>query len=455
MSAAQPRSVYIHTWGCQMNEYDSARLYDLLRESCGLQRCEGPEGADLVLLNTCSVREKPQEKLFSELGRLQRLRSKANRGMLIGVGGCVAAQEGQAIQERAPQVDFVFGPQTLHRVPDLMGDALRRRDGGARSQERIPLVDTSFPKIEKFDALPAPSLDAPSAMLSIMEGCSKYCSFCVVPYTRGEEVCRPAADILREARQLEQAGAAELVLLGQNVNAWREGSRDLAWLLAELERLDGVGRLRFTTSHPLEMTDSLIEAFATNTKLAAHLHLPVQSGSDRVLRAMKRGYTAEEYLDIVARLRRACPQIAMSTDIIVGFPGESERDFADTLRLVEQVGYDRSFSFLYSERPGTPAAALPQSAPRETRAQRLQLLQHRLEQSAQALAQGMVGRVQRCLVSGFSKRDPGSMAARTDNMLTLNFPGIRPDLIGTFVQARVEEAMPNSLRGKLLEASAH
>ena len=444
-----------------MNDYDSSRLYDLLEKDCGLRRVEAPQEADLVLLNTCSVREKPQEKLFSEIGRLEVLRNRGHR-VLIGVGGCVAAQEGEDIIRRAPGVDFVFGPQTLHRVPQLLQQSLARHSEGgldawpeAEQQPvrnlSIPLVDVTFPEIEKFDALPAPSLDTPMGMLSIMEGCSKYCSFCVVPYTRGEEVFRPSGDILHEALQLQEAGAAELMLLGQNVNAWTEGARDFAWLLDMLAReLDSIGRLRFTTSHPLEMKPSLIQSFASNEKLAQYLHLPVQSGSDRILQAMKRGYTARDYLKTISALRQARPGLPIATDIIVGFPGETEEDFQATMDLVDAVGFDRSFSFVYSQRPGTPAAQLPDQLAPEVSAERLARLQARLTETAQTCAQEYLGQVSRALVMGFSKRDSGWMAAQADNLLNINFPGLRPELIGEYVELEVTEVLPNSLRGILV-----
>jgi tRNA-2-methylthio-N6-dimethylallyladenosine synthase len=437
--------VYIRTFGCQMNEYDSAKLADVLAAREGYEPAAGPEDADLIVFNTCSVREKAQEKVFTDLGRVKQLK-RAKPGLMIAVGGCVASQEGSAIIERAPYVDVVFGPQTLHRLPELMA---RRRATGE------PQVDIRFPEIEKFDCLPAPRAEGPSAFVSIMEGCSKYCSFCVVPYTRGEEVSRPFADLIAEIAQLAQQGVKEITLLGQNVNAWRgeivgATRADFAELLRYVAEIEGIERIRYTTSHPVEFTQRLIDAHGELDKLATHVHLPVQSGSDRILAAMKRGYTALEYRSIVRRLRRARPDVSISTDLIVGFPGETETDFAATLRLAEEVGFDASFSFIYSPRPGTPAAELPDSTPREEKLERLQRLQLLLERQARSVSEAMIGSVQRILVEGPSRKDPRELAGRTANNRVLNFPGAAR-LVGSFVNARVTAARPHSLRGELAQ----
>ncbi|MGH8675433.1 MAG: tRNA (N6-isopentenyl adenosine(37)-C2)-methylthiotransferase MiaB [Burkholderiales bacterium] len=434
-----------------MNEYDSAKVADVLAEREGYEPALGPEDADLIVFNTCSVREKAQEKVFTDLGRVRHLK-RAKPGMMIAVGGCVASQEGGAIIERAPFVDIVFGPQTLHRLPELMA---RRRATGA------PQVDISFPEIEKFDRLPSPRAEGATAYVSIMEGCSKYCTFCVVPYTRGEEISRPFADVITEIAVLAGKGVREVTLLGQNVNAWRgvieDGATggaprpaDFAELLRYVAEIDGIERIRYTTSHPREFTPRLIDAHAEVDKLAAHVHLPVQSGSDRVLAAMKRGYTALEYRSIVRRLRKARPGISVSSDLIVGFPGETDDDFAATLKLVEDAGFDASFSFLYSPRPGTPAAELPDSTPRATKLERLQELQALLERQARSISESMVGGVERILVEGPSRKDPQELAGRTANNRVLNFAGSR-GLVGSFVNARVTEARPHSLRGELAE----
>ena len=437
--------VYIRTFGCQMNEYDSAKLADVLAAREGYEPAATPEDADLIVFNTCSVREKAQEKVFADLGRVKQLK-RAKPGMMIAVGGCVASQEGSAIIERAPYVDVVFGPQTLHRLPELMA---RRRATGE------PQVDIRFPEIEKFDCLPAPRAEGPSAFVSIMEGCSKYCTFCVVPYTRGEEVSRPFADLIAEIAQLAQQGVKEITLLGQNVNAWRgeiAGAEraDFAELLRYVAEIDGIERIRYTTSHPVEFTQRLIDAHGEIDKLATHVHLPVQSGSDRILAAMKRGYTALEFRSIVRRLRKARPDVSVSTDLIVGFPGETESDFAATLRLAEEVGFDASFSFVYSPRPGTPAAELTDSTPREEKAERLQRLQLLLERQARSVSEAMIGSVQRILVEGPSRKDPRELAGRTANNRVLNFPGAAR-LVGSFVNARVTAARSHSLRGELAQ----
>jgi tRNA-2-methylthio-N6-dimethylallyladenosine synthase len=440
-----PRHYYIKTFGCQMNEYDSARVADVLRESVGLTPTEDPAEADVLLMNTCSVREKAQEKVFSLLGEWRRFKAERPH-VLIGVGGCVASQEGEAIIERAPFVDLVFGPQTLHRLPDMI-DQLRR---SGRSQ-----VDVSFPEIEKFDRLPAPRVEGANAFVSVMEGCSKYCSFCIVPYTRGEEVSRPFESVLEEARQLAAQGVREITLLGQNVNAYAGAMADgavvdLATLIHHIAALPAIERIRFTTSHPVEFDDSLIEAFAHVDKLANHLHLAVQSGSDRVLALMKRGYTSLEFKDKIRRLRAVRPDISISSDIIVGFPGESERDFEATLALVREVGFDQSFSFLYSRRPGTPAASLPDDTPREVKQARLARLQAQLDAQARAISERMIGTVQRVLVERPSVKDGRELAGRTENNRWINFAG-PPELIGRFAQVAVTAALAHSLRGRLCQ----
>jgi tRNA-2-methylthio-N6-dimethylallyladenosine synthase len=443
--------LYIKTFGCQMNEYDSSKMADVLAESEGLQATSDPEQADVILFNTCSVREKAQEKVFSDLGRVRHLKRR-NPGLLIGVGGCVASQEGRAIVERAPFVDLVFGPQTLHRLPQLI--QARRRTGK-------PQVDVSFPEIEKFDALPPARVEGVTAFVSIMEGCSKYCSFCVVPYTRGEEVSRPFDDVLTEAAGLTDQGVKEITLLGQNVNAYRgtmQGGEiaDLALLIEYLAEMPGLERIRYTTSHPKEFTSRLIDTYQRVPQLVSHVHLPVQSGSDRVLAAMKRGYTVLEYKSIVRRLRKARPAISISSDFIVGFPGETEAEFEDTLGLVDEIKFDRSFSFVYSARPGTPAASLPDATPRELKFERLRQLQERLDSQARSISDAMVGTRQRVLVEGASKHDPTELAGRTDNNRVVNFPG--PDIsglqppIGQFADLIITAALPHSLRGNLTGA---
>jgi tRNA-2-methylthio-N6-dimethylallyladenosine synthase len=438
-----PRRYFIKTFGCQMNEYDSARMADVLREGAGLAPTDDPAEADLLLMNTCSVREKAQEKVFSLLGEWRLL--KASRPeVMIGVGGCVASQEGESITARASCVDLVFGPQTIHRLPEML--AARRESGR-------PVIDVSFPEIEKFDRLPAPRAEGARAYVSVMEGCSKYCSFCIVPYTRGEEVSRPFDSVLEEVRSLAAQGVVEVTLLGQNVNAYAgtmaDGARiDLATLIHHVARVAGIERIRFTTSHPLEFNDSLIEAFASVDKLASHLHLAVQSGSDRVLALMKRGYTALEFKEKVRRLRSVRPDISVSSDFIVGFPGESERDFEATLSLVRDVGFDQSFSFIYSRRPGTPAASLPDEVAPAVKQERLARLQAELEMSARAISARMVGTVQRVLVERAAKRDTHELAGRTANNRWVNFPGPAA-LIGRFADVTITAAHPHSLRGRL------
>ncbi|HET9330685.1 MAG TPA: tRNA (N6-isopentenyl adenosine(37)-C2)-methylthiotransferase MiaB [Steroidobacteraceae bacterium] len=440
-----PRRYFIKTFGCQMNEYDSARMADVLREGVGLSPADDPAGADVLLMNTCSVREKAQEKVFSLLGEWRRLK-ELRPEVIIGVGGCVASQEGEAISARAPYVDLVFGPQTLHRLPDMIA-ALRTHGR--------PVVDVSFPEIEKFDRLPPPRADGARAFVSVMEGCSKYCSFCIVPYTRGEEVSRGFGSVLAEVRALAAQGVAEVTLLGQNVNAYRgameDGAQvDLATLIHHVARVPGLERIRFTTSHPNEFNDSLIEAFASVDKLASHLHLAVQSGSDRVLALMKRGYTALEFKDKVRRLRAVRPDISISSDFIVGFPGETERDFAATLALVREVGFDQSFSFLYSRRPGTPAAALADEVEPHAKQARLVRLQAQLESQARAISEAMVGTRQRVLIERSAKKDARELAGRTANNRWVNFAG-PASLIGRFVDVTITAALAHSLRGRLAD----
>lgn len=436
------KKVFIRTFGCQMNEYDSDKMADVLAAAEGFEKTADPAEADLILFNTCSVREKAQEKVFADLGRVQPLK-RAKPGLLIGVGGCVASQEGAEIVRRAPYVDIVFGPQTLHRLPELLA---RRRATGA------PQVDISFPEIEKFDHLPPARVEGAAAFVSIMEGCSKYCSFCVVPYTRGEEVSRPFADVLVEVRHLAGAGVKEVTLLGQNVNAYRGElaageAADFALLLAHVARVDGIERIRYTTSHPLEFTQRLVEAHAKLPKLVPQVHLPVQSGSDRVLAAMKRNYTAMEYRSIIRRLRAARPGVSISSDFIVGFPGETDADFEQTLRLVDDVRFDGSFSFIYSPRPGTPAAGLADATPHAVKLARLQRLQARIQELAQEYSLAMVGSRQRVLVEGVSRKNASELAGRTENNRVVNFPG-HARLIGHFVDVEVTQALPHSLRGR-------
>ncbi|MCY4282743.1 MAG: tRNA (N6-isopentenyl adenosine(37)-C2)-methylthiotransferase MiaB [Gammaproteobacteria bacterium] len=440
------KKVFIKTFGCQMNEYDSAKMRDVLREAHGMQETEQPEEADFVIFNTCSIREKAQEKLFSELGRW-RQRKQERPDFMIGVGGCVASQEGAAIHARAPFVDVIFGPQTLHRLPGLYDQA--RRSGHAA-------IDISFPEIEKFDRLPEPRADGPVAFVSIMEGCSKYCTFCVVPYTRGEEISRPLDDVLGEVAELAAQGVKEVTLLGQNVNAYRGvtyegGSADLADLIEYVAAIDGIHRIRYTTSHPIEFCDRLIEVYGRVPELVSHLHLPVQSGSDRILALMKRGHTVLEYKSKLKKLRNIRPDISISSDFIVGFPGETAADFQATLDLVAAVGFDQSFSFIYSKRPGTPAASYPDDVTPEQKKQRLQILQARIRQQAQAISRRMTGSVQKVLVEGRSRKDERELAGRTANNRVVNFPGA-PELIGALVDVNITRALPNSLRGELAGA---
>ncbi len=435
--------LFIKTHGCQMNEYDSAKMADVLQASHGMELTQDEAEADVILINTCSIREKAQEKVFSQLGRWKQ-HKKDGKPVLIGVGGCVASQEGAAIVKRAPYVDLVFGPQTLHRLPEMID---RQRASG------LPQVDISFPEIEKFDRLPEPRADGPTAFVSIMEGCSKYCSYCVVPYTRGEELSRPFDDVLVEVAKLAAQGVREVNLLGQNVNAYRGptydgGVADLAVLIHAIAQIDGIGRIRFTTSHPLEFSDSLIEAYANVPQLANYLHLPVQAGSDRILSAMKRGYTALEFKQKIRKLRAVRPDICVSSDFIVGFPGETEEDFAKTMKLIEDVGFDQSFSFIFSSRPGTPAAGLADDTPATEKHARLTRLQAAINSNARRISQAMIGSVQRVLVEKPSTRDSSELTGRTENMRFVNFPG-NPRLIGHFVNVEITEAMANSLRGQI------
>jgi tRNA-2-methylthio-N6-dimethylallyladenosine synthase len=434
--------------GCQMNEYDSDKMADVLRESHGYELTDTPEDADLLLVNTCSIREKAQEKVFSELGRWRALKEK-NPGVKIGVGGCVASQEGEGITKRAPFVDVVFGPQTLHRLPELITDAGRKA---------ASVVDISFPEIEKFDSLPEPRADGPTAFVSVMEGCSKYCSFCVVPYTRGEEISRPFDDVIAEVASLAEQGVREVNLLGQNVNAYRgpmhDGEiADLATLIYYVAAFDELERIRFTTSHPVEFTDSLIQAYAEVPKLASYLHLPVQHGSDRVLAAMKRGHTILEYKQKIRKLREARPDISLSSDFIIGFPGETDKDFEQLMNLVADVGFDQSFSFIYSARPGTPAASLADDTPHEVKKQRLQILQMRINQQALEISRAMVGTTQRVLVEKLSKKSAAQVSGRTENNRWVNFDA-DASIIGQFVDVTITEALPNSLRGRLANKEA-
>ncbi|WP_120175823.1 tRNA (N6-isopentenyl adenosine(37)-C2)-methylthiotransferase MiaB [Sutterella megalosphaeroides] len=439
------KKLYMRSFGCQMNDYDTGRLSDLLRDAQSYERTENLEEADLVVINTCSIREKAQEKVFSDLGRIREVK-KERPEMRIAVGGCVASQEGENILKRAPWVDVVFGPQTLHRVPELLDE--RTRTGRAQ-------VDVSFPEIEKFDHLPTPEAHGATAFVSIMEGCSKYCSYCVVPYTRGEEISRPLVDVLVEIAQLADQGVKEVTLLGQNVNAYRgvtpEGdTADFALLLDYVGQIDGIERIRYTTSHPREFTQRIIDCYERNPKLVSHVHLPVQSGSDRVLAAMKRGYTALEYKSIVRRLKKARPGISIATDIIVGFPGETAEDFEETMKLVEDVGFDASFSFVFSPRPGTPAARLPDDTPYEVKIERLQRLQAAIDAHAQRISESMLGNLERVLVLGPARRGEGYLMARTDNNRIVNFPG-SPELINRMVTVRITEVYPHSLGGELVQ----
>ena len=438
------KRLHIKTFGCQMNEYDTAKMAEVLGASHGLELTDKPELADVLLLNTCSIREKAQEKVFSQLGMWRPFKEK-NPKLIIGVGGCVASQEGEAILKRAKFVDLVFGPQTLHRLPQMVDDVVKKQR---------PAIDISFPEIEKFDHLPKPTADGPTAFVSIMEGCSKYCTFCVVPYTRGEEVSRPLDDVIAEVAQLAEQGVREVNLLGQNVNAYQGqthdgGIADLALLIQYVAAIEGIDRIRFTTSHPIEMSDSLIQVYAEVPELVSFLHLPVQSGSDRILTQMKRKHTALEYKAIIHKLQAIRPDMTISSDFIIGFPGETEQDFADTMDLIAEVGFDLSYSFIYSARPGTPAASLPDDVPMETKKERLKILQMRINQQAQSISRKMVGSIQQVLVTGPSRKDPGQLSGRTINNRVVNFRG-DSSFIGDFINVTITEALPNSLRGELL-----
>ena len=440
------KKLYIKTFGCQMNEYDSDKMADVLRVSDGLEPTGTPDDADIILFNTCSVREKAQEKVFDDLGRVKHLK-KNNPNLLIGVGGCVASQEGAAIVKRAPYVDIVFGPQTLHRLPDLV--AKRRQTGKAQ-------VDISFPEIEKFDHLPPAKINGPTAFVSIMEGCSKYCSFCVVPYTRGEEVSRPFADVLTDIADLADRGVKEVTLLGQNVNAYRGKTEsdeiaDFAQLLDYVAAMPGIARIRYTSSHPREFSQRLIDAYKTVPQLVGQVHLPVQSGSDRILAAMKRGYTVLEYKSIIRRLRAVRPEISISSDFIVGFPGETEEDFQATMKLVDDIGFDGSYSFIYSPRPGTPAAELEDTVPREVKLERLQRLQAKIATDNLAISQRMISNVERVLVEGAARKSSAELSGRTDNNRVVNFPG-QLRLVGEFVNVAITAALTNTLRGEMVVA---
>ncbi|MAS81614.1 MAG: tRNA (N6-isopentenyl adenosine(37)-C2)-methylthiotransferase MiaB [Legionellales bacterium] len=441
------QKLYIKTLGCQMNEYDSARMVDSLEEAHKMTRTEDPSEADLILLNTCSIREKAQEKVFSQLGRWRPFKA-TNPNLVIGVGGCVASQEGAAILDRAPFVDIVFGPQTLHRLPKMYSDVVKNRKS---------IVDISFPEIEKFDNLPSPRADGPSAFVSIMEGCSKYCSFCVVPYTRGEEVSRPFDDVITEIVELAEQGVREVNLLGQNVNAYRGVMHDahiadLALLIEYVAAIDGIDRIRFTTSHPLEFSDNLIEVYGRVPELVSHLHLPVQSGSDRILALMKRGHTQLEYKNKIKRLRAIRPNLSMSSDFIIGFPGETDKDFEETMNLINDIDFDHSFSFIYSARPGTPASGMPDNTRMQIKKERLSILQARISQRAAEISTSMIGTTQNILVEGLSKKDTKQLRGRTENNRIVNFEGSQ-DIIGSFVNIKITEALPNSLRGSLLHCA--
>jgi len=438
--------LYIQTFGCQMNEYDSAKMADVLKESHGVIQVQEPQDADILLLNTCSIREKAQEKVFSLLGRFRQLKD-VKPDIVIGVGGCVASQEGELIRQRAPYVDIVFGPQTLHRLPQMLDEV---------SKIHHPVIDVSFPEIEKFDNLPEPKADGPSAFVSIMEGCSKYCTFCVVPYTRGEEISRPLDDVVAEVAALAEQGVREVNLLGQNVNAYRgethEGDiADLAMLIHYIAQIDGIDRIRYTTSHPNEFSDSLIDVYREVPELVSFLHLPVQSGSDRILNMMKRGHSALEYKSKIKRLREARPDIYLSSDFIVGFPGETEADFQATMKLIEDIRFDQSFSFIYSPRPGTPASSLPDDVPMAVKKQRLSQLQERINEYALEYSQQMVGSIQNILVHGKSKKDDDEMAGRTENNRVVNFDPQGRDLLGQIIAIKITAAYKNSLRGELVD----
>jgi len=439
------QKLYIQTNGCQMNEYDSDKMRDVLYASHGFELIDDPKQADVLLLNTCSIREKAQEKVFSALGKWRKIKAK-RPDVIIGVGGCVASQEGSAIQKRAPYVDIVFGPQTLHRLPQLLDEVRGKQQ---------PVVDISFPEIEKFDNLPEPRAEGVKAFVSVMEGCSKYCTFCVVPYTRGEEISRPLNDVIAEITALAQQGVREINLLGQNVNAYRGALEDgdiadFALLLHYVAAVEGIDRIRFTTSHPVEFTDNLIEAFAEIPQLVDHLHLPVQSGSDHILKMMKRGHTRADYMETIRKLRQVRPNISLSSDFIIGFPGETDEEFEETMAFIDEVGFDLSFSFIYSQRPGTPAADLPDDVSQEVKKHRLERFQGRINALAMAISHNMIGTVQTVLVEGQSKKNPLQMQGRTENNRVVNFIG-HPRLAGQFVDVLITEALPNSLRGRMVD----
>ena len=445
MTKNNAKKLHIVTHGCQMNEYDSARMRDLLGDSHQMVATENPDEADVLLLNTCSIREKAQDKVYHQLGRWRKLKEK-NPNLIIGVGGCVASQEGEAIAQRAPFEDLIFGPQTLHRLPEMMDEKKRRA--------APTIVDISFPEIEKFDRLPQPDAEGVSAFVSIMEGCSKYCTFCVVPYTRGEEISRPVSDVLAEIAHLASQKVREINLLGQNVNAYRgempdNNLCDLAELITYVAKIDGIDRIRYTTSHPVEFSESLIAVYAEVPELVSHLHLPVQSGSDRILSAMKRGHTALEYKSKIRKIRKIRPDISISSDFIVGFPGETEADFEQTMHLIHEIGFDQSFSFTYSRRPGTPAAELPDETPEKIKKQRLKILQDRINQNVMAISENMVGKIVSILVTGISKKDPGQLQGRTENNRVVNFTYNNQNLIGSFIQVVIVKAFRNSLLGKV------
>ncbi|MEP1743127.1 MAG: tRNA (N6-isopentenyl adenosine(37)-C2)-methylthiotransferase MiaB [Kangiellaceae bacterium] len=440
------KKLFIKTWGCQMNDYDSSRMADLLNQTHEYEITDDPKSADLLVLNTCSIREKAQEKVFSKLGEWKKFKND-NPELMIAVGGCVASQEGKAIRNRAPYVDMVFGPQTLHRLPNMINEV---------KKDAKPVIDTSFPEIEKFDNLPAQQVEGVSAFVSIMEGCSKYCTFCVVPYTRGEEVSRPFDDVIAEIVAVAEKGVREVNLLGQNVNAYRGkthdgGEADLADLIELVAAIEGIDRIRFTTSHPVEFSERLIEVYGKVPELVSHLHLPVQSGSDRILAAMKRGHMVLEYKSKIRKLKKIRPDLSMSSDFIIGFPGETDKDFEDTMKLIADIDYDMSFSFIYSARPGTPASDIVDETPMEVKKQRLSLLQQRLNQQSHAHARRMLGTVQNILVEGPSKKDPMQLAGRTENNRVVNFDGQR-EMIGQFVKVKITEALPNSMRGTVVQS---
>lgn len=439
-----PGKIYVQTHGCQMNEYDSAKMAEVMKDSDGLELTDDPEQADVLLLNTCSIREKAEDKVYSQLGRWRKLKEK-NPNLIVGVGGCVASQEGDNLRKRSPVVDVIFGPQTLHRLPELINESRRTHK---------TVMDVSFPEIEKFDRLPEPKADGPSAFVSVMEGCSKYCTFCVVPYTRGEEISRPFDDIIAEIVQLAEQGVREVNLLGQNVNAYRGPMHngemaDLAMLITYVAQIDGIDRIRYTTSHPVEFSDSLIRVYGEVPELVSHLHLPVQSGSDRILAAMKRGHMAIEYKSKLRRLREIRPDISISSDFIIGFPGETDQDFEATMKLIEDVGYDHSFSFIYSQRPGTPAASLADDVPAEVKKERLHRLQIRINEMATEISQNMLGTTQRVLVERVSRKDADELSGKTENNRTVTFVA-NPRLIGRFVDVKITDSFRNSLRGEVV-----